>query len=147
MSSYMARLLSVSRPNDLADETEALARALRKTKSEVVRDALRRHLLGFDEPGWLGVKDLLIELAAEIVPPPEGKAEPVTGDPSDDIILACATEAQVDVLVSVIGATCIRWASTAGSGSSPRMRSSLSCVAGEAVLGSFAPSANDRRNI
>lgn len=34
MSSYMACLLSVSRPNDLADETEALARALRKTKSE-----------------------------------------------------------------------------------------------------------------
>lgn len=40
----MSRLLSVSLPDDLADETDALARALGKTKSEVVRDALRRHL-------------------------------------------------------------------------------------------------------
>lgn len=40
----MARLLSVSLPEDLADEMEALARALGKTKSEVVREALRRHL-------------------------------------------------------------------------------------------------------
>ena len=41
----MPRLLSVSLPEDLAEETEALARALGKTKSEVVRDALRRRLL------------------------------------------------------------------------------------------------------
>lgn len=40
----MSRLLSVSLPDDLADETEALARALGKTRSEVVRDALRRHV-------------------------------------------------------------------------------------------------------
>ena len=40
----MSRLLSVSIPDKLADDTEALARALGKTKSEVVRDALRRHL-------------------------------------------------------------------------------------------------------
>jgi Arc/MetJ-type ribon-helix-helix transcriptional regulator len=40
----MARLLSVSLPDDLADETEELARKLGKTKSEVVREALRRHL-------------------------------------------------------------------------------------------------------
>ena len=39
----MARLLSVSIPDELAAETEALARASGKTKSEVVRDALRRH--------------------------------------------------------------------------------------------------------
>ncbi len=41
----MSRLLSVSIPDDLADEAEALARATGKTKSEVVRDALRRHVL------------------------------------------------------------------------------------------------------
>ncbi len=41
----MSRLLSVSLPDDLAQETDALARALGKTKSEVVRDALRRHVL------------------------------------------------------------------------------------------------------
>ncbi len=40
----MSRLLSVSLPDDLARETEALASALGKTKSEVVRDALRRHV-------------------------------------------------------------------------------------------------------
>lgn len=40
----MSRLLSVSLPDDLAAEAEALARATGKTKSEVVRDALRRHV-------------------------------------------------------------------------------------------------------
>lgn len=40
----MARLLSVSISEKLAVETEALAEASGKTKSEVVRDALRRHL-------------------------------------------------------------------------------------------------------
>lgn len=40
----MARLLSVSIPDELAAEAEALARATGKTKSEVVRDALRRHI-------------------------------------------------------------------------------------------------------
>jgi metal-responsive CopG/Arc/MetJ family transcriptional regulator len=40
----MSRLLSVSLPDDLAEETEALARRVGKTKSEVVRDALRRQL-------------------------------------------------------------------------------------------------------
>jgi metal-responsive CopG/Arc/MetJ family transcriptional regulator len=40
----MARLLSVSIPDDLAAEAEALALATGKTKSEVVRDALRRHV-------------------------------------------------------------------------------------------------------
>jgi predicted transcriptional regulator len=40
----MSRLLSVSVPDELAAEAEALAQATGKTKSEVVRDALRRHL-------------------------------------------------------------------------------------------------------
>jgi metal-responsive CopG/Arc/MetJ family transcriptional regulator len=40
----MSRLLSVSVPEELAAEAEALARATGKTKSEVVRDALRRHV-------------------------------------------------------------------------------------------------------
>lgn len=40
----MSRLLSISVPDDLAAEAEALARATGKTKSEVVRDALRRHV-------------------------------------------------------------------------------------------------------
>jgi metal-responsive CopG/Arc/MetJ family transcriptional regulator len=40
----MSRLLSVSVPDDLAEETDALAQSLGKTRSEVVRDALRRQL-------------------------------------------------------------------------------------------------------
>jgi metal-responsive CopG/Arc/MetJ family transcriptional regulator len=40
----MSRLLSVSLPDELAAETEALAQTLGKTKSEVVRDALRRQV-------------------------------------------------------------------------------------------------------
>jgi predicted transcriptional regulator len=40
----MSRLLSVSIPDDLAADAETLAHATGKTKSEVVRDALRRHL-------------------------------------------------------------------------------------------------------
>ena len=41
----MPRLLSVSVPDDLLDQAEAIARAQGKTKSEVVREALRRHVL------------------------------------------------------------------------------------------------------
>ncbi|HZT91642.1 MAG TPA: ribbon-helix-helix domain-containing protein [Polyangiaceae bacterium] len=40
----MSRLLSVSVPDDLLRQAEALAQAQGKTKSEVVRDALRRHV-------------------------------------------------------------------------------------------------------
>lgn len=40
----MSRLLSVSVPDDLADEIEALAETSGKTKSELVRDALRRQI-------------------------------------------------------------------------------------------------------
>jgi metal-responsive CopG/Arc/MetJ family transcriptional regulator len=40
----MNRLLSVSLPEDLAEETDALAQSLGKTRSEVVRDALRRQV-------------------------------------------------------------------------------------------------------
>lgn len=40
----MSRLLSVSVPDELAAEAEALARSTGKTKSEIVRDALRRHI-------------------------------------------------------------------------------------------------------
>jgi metal-responsive CopG/Arc/MetJ family transcriptional regulator len=40
----MSKLLSVSVPDALIAETEALARSQGKSKSEVVRDALRRHV-------------------------------------------------------------------------------------------------------
>lgn len=40
----MARILSVSVPDDLMRDTEAVARAQGRTKSELVREALTRHL-------------------------------------------------------------------------------------------------------
>jgi len=40
----MSRLLSVSLPDDLAKETDSLAQSQGKTRSEVVRDALRRQV-------------------------------------------------------------------------------------------------------
>jgi metal-responsive CopG/Arc/MetJ family transcriptional regulator len=40
----VARILSVSVPDELMRETEAIARARGKTKSELVRDALQRQV-------------------------------------------------------------------------------------------------------
>lgn len=40
----MSRLLSVSIPDDLAEEIDSLAETSGKTRSELVRDALRRQL-------------------------------------------------------------------------------------------------------
>ncbi len=40
----MSRLLSVSVPDELVAELEAVASARGRTKSELVREALRRHL-------------------------------------------------------------------------------------------------------
>lgn len=40
----MSRILSVSVPDELIDEVEQVASAQGTTKSEVVREALRRHL-------------------------------------------------------------------------------------------------------
>jgi len=40
----MSRLLSVSLPDDLGESTDALAAAQGRTRSEVVRDALRSYL-------------------------------------------------------------------------------------------------------
>ena len=56
--------------------------------------------LGFEPQRWRGVEELLVDLAAELVPAPKGPPEAVTGDSDDDLILACAIQAEVDVLVS-----------------------------------------------
>ncbi|MGK2955136.1 MAG: CopG family ribbon-helix-helix protein [Solirubrobacterales bacterium] len=40
----MSRLISVSVPDDLAEEIESLAETSGRTKSELVRDALRRQV-------------------------------------------------------------------------------------------------------
>jgi len=56
--------------------------------------------LGFEPKRWRGVEELLVDLAAQMVPAPEALPEAVTGDPADDLILACAVQAEVDALVS-----------------------------------------------
>jgi predicted nucleic acid-binding protein len=56
--------------------------------------------LGFEPERWRGVEDLLIGLAANLVPAPSDPPEDLTGDPDDDLILASAVQAEVDALVS-----------------------------------------------
>lgn len=56
--------------------------------------------LGFEPGRWRGVEELLLELATELITAPEDPPESVSGDPDDDLILACAVGAGVDVLVS-----------------------------------------------
>jgi uncharacterized protein len=55
--------------------------------------------LGFEPQRWSEAEALLRELAVRAVSP-AGAPEPVTGDPADDLILACAIKAEVDVLAS-----------------------------------------------
>lgn len=54
----------------------------------------------FEPQRWSEVETLVRELAVESVNAPADLAEAVTGDPADDLILACAIEAGVEVLVS-----------------------------------------------
>jgi predicted nucleic acid-binding protein len=56
--------------------------------------------LGFEAQRWQGVEELLLDLAAELIQAPKASPEAVTGDPDDDLILACAITAGVDALVS-----------------------------------------------
>lgn len=55
--------------------------------------------LGFELDRWREVEELLLALTAEMVAP-DTPPEAVTGDPDDDLILGCAIQAKVDVLVS-----------------------------------------------
>lgn len=56
--------------------------------------------LAFSSERWREVEVLLADLAVKSVPVPEGTIEPVTSDPDDNLILACAVHADVEVLVS-----------------------------------------------
>lgn len=69
---------------------------------ELVLDELSRVLrekLGFDEEHARAACQLLAGVATSRPGPPRS-VEAVTGDPSDDAILACAVEAAVDVLAT-----------------------------------------------
>jgi len=56
--------------------------------------------LAFEGGRWRGVESLLTNLAIEVASRPTIPPTPISGDPDDDLILACAVEASVDVLVS-----------------------------------------------
>jgi predicted nucleic acid-binding protein len=56
--------------------------------------------LDFEPQRWSEAEALLRELAVQAVRVPAETPEPVTGDPADDLILACAIEAEVEVLAS-----------------------------------------------
>jgi predicted nucleic acid-binding protein len=56
--------------------------------------------LDFGPRRWRQVEELLVDLAAEPAPAPKAPPEAVTGDPDDDLILACAIEAEADAVVS-----------------------------------------------
>ena len=68
-----------------------------------VLDELERVLtvkLGFEPARVREIKTFLIDLASERISAPTQPPEPLTGDPNDDVILACAVAAGTDVLVS-----------------------------------------------
>jgi putative PIN family toxin of toxin-antitoxin system len=82
---------------------EAIDGRLELVLPEPVMEELERILvekLAFDSERWREVEALLADLAVESVPVPEGPVEPVTSDPDDNLILACAVQAGVEVLVS-----------------------------------------------
>jgi predicted nucleic acid-binding protein len=82
---------------------EAIDARLELVLAQPVMVELERILtgkLGFEPERWRGVEELLVDLAVELAPAPKVSPEAVTGDPDDDLILACAIEAGVDALVS-----------------------------------------------
>ncbi|HWO15117.1 MAG TPA: putative toxin-antitoxin system toxin component, PIN family [Solirubrobacterales bacterium] len=82
---------------------EAIDGRLELVLAQPVMDELKRVLTGklrFDPEHWRQVEELLTDIATATTPPPKAAPEAITGDPDDDLILACAIEARVDVLVS-----------------------------------------------
>lgn len=71
--------------------------------ADPVLDELNRILtmkLGFEADRLQDVTTLLGELASARVATPTTAPEPITGDPDDDLILACSVDAGVQILVS-----------------------------------------------
>jgi uncharacterized protein len=56
--------------------------------------------LGFESERVREMRTLMIDLASERVDAPTQASETITGDPDDDVILACAVAAGVQILVS-----------------------------------------------
>jgi uncharacterized protein len=82
---------------------EAVDGHLELVLAEPFMKELERILTGkleFDSQRWRQVEELLLDLASELAPVATDPPEAVTGDPDDDLILACAIEAGVDAVVS-----------------------------------------------
>jgi putative PIN family toxin of toxin-antitoxin system len=97
----VSAFIAAGPPSRIIDEV--IAGHLRLVLAEVVLRELGGVLRGklkFDEQRWIAMERLLTDLATEVVPEPAAAVEPVTGDPDDDLILACAVHARVDVVVS-----------------------------------------------
>jgi predicted nucleic acid-binding protein len=56
--------------------------------------------LGFEEERWRNAEGLLRDVAIEEAPTPSGSPENVSGDRSDDLVLASAASARIAILVS-----------------------------------------------
>jgi uncharacterized protein len=56
--------------------------------------------LHFESERVREIRTLLTDLVREIIDAPSNAPEPVTGDPDDDLILACAVRAGIPTLVS-----------------------------------------------
>lgn len=56
--------------------------------------------LGFEPERARGMRTFLSDLASERVSASAESPEAITGDPDDDVILACAVAAKVEILVS-----------------------------------------------
>ncbi|MBK5229709.1 MAG: PIN domain-containing protein [Thermoleophilia bacterium] len=97
----MSAFIAAGPPSRIVEE--AIDGRLELVLPEPVMEELERILvekLAFDSERWREVEVLLGDLAVESVPAPEGPVEPVTSDPDDNVILACAVQADVEVLVS-----------------------------------------------
>lgn len=71
---------------------------LEPTLAELMR--ILSDKLGFELGELRSVQTLLADIAVDNQPTPTSGVEPISGDPDDDLILACAIDARVDVLVS-----------------------------------------------
>lgn len=56
--------------------------------------------LDFEPERVRDLRTLLIDVASERVEAPDEEPETITGDPDDDLILACAVDAKVQIVVS-----------------------------------------------
>jgi uncharacterized protein len=81
---------------------EAIEGRLALVLADPVLTELERVLavkIGFEPERARGMA-FLVELASECVAAPAESPEAITGDPDDDVILACAVRAKVEILVS-----------------------------------------------